>query len=79
MLQKMQDWSDILNMANVGYDKNDRWSFLDMKKRTIKWDKECDCSSSCGAIAWLAGYPAHHNRRCSWGLNPPVSSSDLAM
>ena len=57
MLQKMQDWSDILNMANVGYDKNDRWSFLDMKKRTIKWDKECDCSSSCGAIAWLAGYP----------------------
>jgi hypothetical protein len=22
---------------------------------------------------------SHHNRRCSWRLNPPVSSSDLAM
>ena len=22
---------------------------------------------------------AHHNRRCSWGLKPPVSSSDRAM
>ncbi len=22
---------------------------------------------------------AHHNPRCSWGLNPPVSSSDLVM
>ena len=22
---------------------------------------------------------AHHNRGCSWGLNPPVSSNDLAM
>ena len=56
MLQKMQDWSDILNMANVGYDQGDRWSFLDRKKRTIIWNKECDCSSSCAAIAWLAGY-----------------------
>ena len=25
------------------------------------------------------GKPALHNRGCSWGLNPPVSSSDLAM
>ena len=24
-------------------------------------------------------YPALHNRGCSRGLNPPVSSSDLAM
>src|SRR5664280_139438 len=24
------------------------------------------------------GIGAHHNRRCSWGLNPPVSRSDLA-
>lgn len=23
--------------------------------------------------------PAHPNRGCSWGLKPPVSSSDLAM
>lgn len=23
--------------------------------------------------------PAHHDPGCSWGLNPPVSSSDLAM
>ncbi len=22
---------------------------------------------------------AHHDPGCSWGLNPPVSSSDLAM
>ena len=24
-------------------------------------------------------YPALHDRGCSWGLNPPVSSSDRAM
>jgi len=24
------------------------------------------------------GLAAHHNRRCSWGLKPPVSRSDLA-
>ncbi len=27
----------------------------------------------------LAGKPAHHNRGCSWGLNPPDSRRDLAM
>lgn len=56
MLQKMQYWSDVLNIANVGYDQNQRWTFLDRKNRSIISNKECDCSSSCNAIAWLSGY-----------------------
>ena len=33
-------------------------------------------AQACAADVSLV---AHHNRRCSWGLKPPVSSSDLAM
>lgn len=56
-LSKMQSWADALNRANVGYDQGQRWTFLNKTSRTIVSNKECDCSSSCGAIAWLAGYP----------------------
>ncbi|NHU86271.1 hypothetical protein GWK18_11920 [Kocuria sp. JC486] len=34
------------------------------------------------AMVMLFGFfvmGAHHDPGCSWGLNPPVSSSDLAM
>ncbi len=30
-------------------------------------------------LVWLVGIEAHRNRRCSPGLNPPVSSSARAM
>lgn len=55
-LEKMQFWADDLNISNVGYDQGQRWTFLDKANRQIISNKECDCSSSCGAIAWLAGY-----------------------
>ncbi|MGV8848121.1 MAG: twin-arginine translocation signal domain-containing protein [Propionibacteriaceae bacterium] len=55
-LQKMQYRADELNVSNVGYDQSQRWTFLNKTTRTILTGKECDCSSSCGAIAWLAGY-----------------------
>lgn len=55
-LQKMQYWADTLNASNVGYDQDQRYTFLDKANRDIIWNKECDCSSSCTAIAWLAGY-----------------------
>lgn len=48
--------------ADVGYDQLDRWSYLNKKmldtgiKAIIK-SKDCDCSSACGGIARLGGYP----------------------
>lgn len=50
-------YAQALAISNVGYDQDQRWTFLDKKNRRIVRNKECDCSSSCGAIAWLAGYP----------------------
>lgn len=46
-----------LQASGVGYDQGQRWSFLDKPRRRIIPNRECDCSSSCGAIAWLGGYP----------------------
>lgn len=46
-----------LNNSNVGYDQDQRWTFLDKANGKIIANKECDCSSSCGGIAWLAGFP----------------------
>lgn len=48
-----------INDSNVGYDQGDRWSFYDRTTRTIRPNGECDCSSSCGAIAHAAGYPVN--------------------
>ena len=56
-VSKLQKIADQLNSSNIGYDQGQRWSFLDRKRRAINKGGECDCSSSCGAIAWLAGYP----------------------
>lgn len=55
-IPSMQSWADKLNKANVGYDQDQRWTFLNKSSRTLVSGKECDCSSSCGAIAWLAGF-----------------------
>lgn len=41
--------------SNEGYDQSNRWSYLVDGK--IVPGKECDCSSTCGGIAKLAGYP----------------------
>jgi hypothetical protein len=49
-------YAEALDICNIGYDQGQRWTFLDKKKRQIVPNKECDCSSSCGGIAWLAGY-----------------------
>lgn len=59
MIARMQSWSDKLNAAKPGYEQDleDRWSFLNKKTRSVVNGQECDCSSSCGGIAWLAGYP----------------------
>ena len=41
---------------NVGYDQGQRWSFFDRQTGALTPGAECDCSSSCGAIAVLGGY-----------------------
>ena len=46
---------DQLDTANVGYDQSQRWSFF--KNGKIVRGKEADCSSICGAIIRLGGYP----------------------
>ncbi len=56
-IARLQKAADLLAAANLGYDQADRWSFFDRKTRTLRPGRECDCSSSCGAIAAIAGYP----------------------
>lgn len=56
-IARLQKAADLLDKSNIGYDQSNRWSFLDRKNRTVKAGGECDCSSGCGAIAYLAGYP----------------------
>jgi hypothetical protein len=51
----MNEAVDLINKSNEGYDQSQRWSFL--KGLKIVKGKECDCSSLCGAIAKLSGYP----------------------
>ncbi len=56
-IAQMQKVSDTIIASNIGYDQYQRWSFLDKKNKKIIKGKECDCSTSCGAIAYLGGYP----------------------
>lgn len=56
-VKAMQAVADQLDAARLGYDQSQRWSFLDTKGRRVIAGRETDCSASCGAIAWLAGYP----------------------
>lgn len=55
-IARMQQMADLLDRSNLGYDQGQRWTFLDAGARAVVPGGECDCSSSCGAIAWLAGY-----------------------
>ena len=51
----MQNAADTLARSNIGYDQWQRWSFF--QNGRIVAGKEADCSSICGAIMKLGGYP----------------------
>ena len=44
-----------IEKAKIGYDQNQRWSFLDIKNKTIKPGKDGDCSAIGMGLAFLAG------------------------
>ena len=54
-VSKMQAAARKIDEAKPGYDQNQRWTFYDKGKVIPR--KECDCSSVCGAIAQMGGYP----------------------
>lgn len=56
-IARLQKACDRLEATRVGYDQSQRWSFFDRTTRTLRPGGECDCSSGCGAIVALAGYP----------------------
>lgn len=56
-LTKMNAYADLLNASNVGYDQNERFSFNPARDGlTVIPNRECDCSSSCAAIAKAGGF-----------------------
>lgn len=56
---RLQKACDLVEASNPGYDQGNRWSFFDRKTLKLKSRGELDCSSGCGAIAALAGYPVN--------------------
>lgn len=56
-----QEAARAIDLAGTGYDQGQRWSFLSSKVNPrlvdLVQDGEGDCSSVCGAIAAIAGYP----------------------
>lgn len=54
-ISKMRAAVDKINAAQPGYDQSQRWTFYN--KGTVIKGKECDCSSVCGAIIQMGGYP----------------------
>lgn len=42
--------------VNLGYDQGQRWTFFNRSSGAVYANKECDCSSLCGAVARLGGY-----------------------
>lgn len=56
-ITKMLQVADELASSSPGYDQYDRWEHLNRSLKQIVKRKDCDCSSSCGTIAWLGGYP----------------------
>ena len=57
-ITKMHDYSEKLNASRAGYDQGDRWSFNPARDGlSIVDNRECDCSSSCAAIARAGGWP----------------------
>ena len=56
-LTKMNAYADLLNASNVGYDQYERFSFNPARDGlTVIPNRECDCSSSCAAIAKAGGF-----------------------
>lgn len=53
----MQAVANLIESSNVGYDQSNRWSFYDRATRTLRHGQEGDCSSVCGAILQLGGFP----------------------
>lgn len=56
-----------IQSLKIGYDQNQRWTFLDKKNRKIVANKEGDCSAIAAGIAWLAGYPVDISGACFTG------------
>lgn len=57
-IAKMHAYADRLDSARVGYDQGQRWSFNPARDGlSVIPNTECDCSSSCAAIARAGGYP----------------------
>lgn len=54
-IAKMRDAVKKIDAAQPGYDQGQRWTFYSKGKVIPK--KEADCSSVCGAIAQMGGYP----------------------
>ena len=48
-----------IDRANTGYDQWQRWSFFNRATKHIIPNAEGDCSSVCGAIAVLGGFPVN--------------------
>lgn len=56
-LTKMNAYADLLNASNVGYDQYERFSFNPARDGlSVIPNRECDCSSSCAAIAKAGGF-----------------------
>ena len=50
-----------IDRANTGYDQWQRWSFFNRATKRIQPHAEGDCSSVCGAIVVLGGFPVNLN------------------
>lgn len=56
-LTKMNAYADLLDASNVGYDQHERFSFNPARDGlAVIPNRECDCSSSCAAIAKAGGF-----------------------
>lgn len=58
-IAQMVSAAEAIDKANTGYDQSQRWSFFDRNTKRIIPNGEGDCSSVCGAIAVLGGYPVN--------------------
>ena len=56
-IKEMSAFARKIVTGNTGYDQYQRWSFFNRKTKTFIPGKEADCSSFCGAVAVMGGYP----------------------
>ena len=54
--QAMFDAARRIEAAGTGYDQSQRWTYLNIPAKTINSNREADCSSFCGGVAYLGGY-----------------------